>query len=448
MVRDNRASQGDADKAESRDLDEALSSIQLIESLLGEEEKKAPPENTVHLPLGRLLDLLPEEFRQTGIDPQVRENPVPVVIDDLFGRLARGKVCLSVAQLVFGVPANLVKQEAYDAEGAEVVLPLPDIVAAIDPQVMEKHTSQSYRHYDVARMADPFELSKSPVSAARHAAGAVPGPADENGAAEPMPGQVVEAPATVVAGARPPAGKPPNRPPVAVESPPAETIEDTSELEVEPEQLERLGGVNLNTATVEQLMTLDGVSPQTAGSIVEYRTLHGPFRTIFRLCNVPGLDRSTFMQVTGMPWSEKHLHRNRKLAALAGVPFQDVGHLPMVVQGLAGKLGSSICVISDQDGLVLAESGEGDEGESFGAIIPGLISHMREAVKTLRVGEIESVSLCFGKCMFMVAVSGSVFLTCMYQSNRPTTAQSDLFDKAATELAWLLSHRGYVGSLS
>jgi competence protein ComEA len=47
--------------------------------------------------------------------------------------------------------------------------------------------------------------------------------------------------------------------------------------------------INLNTATPEQLDTLDGVGPATAAKILEYRTKNGGFRSVDDLGNVPGI---------------------------------------------------------------------------------------------------------------------------------------------------------------
>ena len=47
--------------------------------------------------------------------------------------------------------------------------------------------------------------------------------------------------------------------------------------------------VNLNTATLEQLDTLDGVGPATAQKILDYRTEHGGFGAVDELDEIPGI---------------------------------------------------------------------------------------------------------------------------------------------------------------
>jgi competence protein ComEA len=47
--------------------------------------------------------------------------------------------------------------------------------------------------------------------------------------------------------------------------------------------------VNLNSATAEQLDTLDGVGPATAQKILEFRQQHGGFSSIDDLSQIPGI---------------------------------------------------------------------------------------------------------------------------------------------------------------
>jgi competence protein ComEA len=51
--------------------------------------------------------------------------------------------------------------------------------------------------------------------------------------------------------------------------------------------------VSLGSATLEQLDELPGVGPITAQKIVDYRTEHGPFRSVDDLDEVPGIGPAT-----------------------------------------------------------------------------------------------------------------------------------------------------------
>jgi competence protein ComEA len=52
------------------------------------------------------------------------------------------------------------------------------------------------------------------------------------------------------------------------------------------------GKLNVNTATTEELDTLPGVGPSTAGAIIAHREQHGPFQSIDELLNVRGIGPS------------------------------------------------------------------------------------------------------------------------------------------------------------
>ena len=47
--------------------------------------------------------------------------------------------------------------------------------------------------------------------------------------------------------------------------------------------------VSLNSGTLEQLETLDGIGPSLAQRIIDYRTAHGGFRSIAELDQVSGI---------------------------------------------------------------------------------------------------------------------------------------------------------------
>jgi competence protein ComEA len=55
--------------------------------------------------------------------------------------------------------------------------------------------------------------------------------------------------------------------------------------------------VSLATATAEELDALPGVGPVTAQSILDYRTEHGPYRSVEDLDAVPGIGPSRIEQL-------------------------------------------------------------------------------------------------------------------------------------------------------
>src|SRR5687767_9017422 len=55
--------------------------------------------------------------------------------------------------------------------------------------------------------------------------------------------------------------------------------------------------INLNTATVDQLVTLPGIGQKTAERILEYRTKNGGFKKIEELMNVKGIGEKGFLKL-------------------------------------------------------------------------------------------------------------------------------------------------------
>ena len=55
--------------------------------------------------------------------------------------------------------------------------------------------------------------------------------------------------------------------------------------------------INLNTATLDQLMTLPGIGQKTAERILEYRTKSGSFKKIEELMNIKGIGEKSFLKI-------------------------------------------------------------------------------------------------------------------------------------------------------
>lgn len=54
------------------------------------------------------------------------------------------------------------------------------------------------------------------------------------------------------------------------------------------------GKVNINTADVQELMTIPGIGPSKAAAILQYREEHGPFNSSDAIMEVTGIGQKTF----------------------------------------------------------------------------------------------------------------------------------------------------------
>src|SRR5438093_11497757 len=60
-----------------------------------------------------------------------------------------------------------------------------------------------------------------------------------------------------------------------------------------------IAAVNLNTATKEELIALPGIGPAKAQAILDYRSAHGPFKSVEELKDVKGIGAKRFEKLKG-----------------------------------------------------------------------------------------------------------------------------------------------------
>ena len=496
-------------------LDDALSSLQMIESLLGGDAPEEVPEVSFKLPLKTVLELLPPQYVANPATVASLEGDATITSDDLFQQLTRGKskITMSVQRLVFSVSADLVTNEALVDTTTIVDIPLPLVVSALDPRVLMKMAQHS-KNYNIADIPDPFADAQK-AAALAHTTGDSPKPAEEPPTSESQP-PAESKPTEEQKATEPPVldEKPESAAPVPEEEPekdaevdqadeldeaeaeepeeeaaadepeeeagveqadePDEEPVDVGDDDEEPDEITAVeaapaavaatkadepkesasrpahgvggpGGVDLNVAGEEVLATLDGMTGDLARAVVTYRSEHGPFANIFELGNVPNLGRKAFKQITGMAFTAKRRDRSDRLSKLLKLPVAELASLSSIARAVASRQGFAGCIISDDEGMPLADYRSGGTSEALSAVIPQLVKQVRDNMEIAGFPEIDCISVSAEGQMISMIGTGRVFLTYLHGSDKLTTGQLALVRKVAGELAWLLSHRGYVG---
>ena len=76
-----------------------------------------------------------------------------------------------------------------------------------------------------------------------------------------------------------------------------EEAEEAEEEVTEETQPETIFPLNINTATIPELVELPGIGPALAQRIVDYRTAHGGFKAVEELTKVSGIGDAKLMNI-------------------------------------------------------------------------------------------------------------------------------------------------------
>ena len=162
--------------AKPMQLDEIVAALQQIESIMGEPSPAAPAKtaaksdrrgrDVVALSLSEIVQTAPSSFNDLQVSPG---DKVDVLIDDLFNQMSKGKVETTLGYLLAGVPKQYLVNPADLESETKVLLPLPLVVAAMDPEEFKKRTAHTLTNPTAADLPNLFSnlATKDPVPAAQ-----------------------------------------------------------------------------------------------------------------------------------------------------------------------------------------------------------------------------------------------------------------------------------------
>lgn len=407
------------DNDEPLDLASVREEFRAIQEMLGDEQ------GVVELPARVLLANLPEELRgEAWRADQFPDATLQVDQTELLEKLVRGRVTFPLHAFLDDLPEGWVRGDP----DTEVELSLAEVVMTIPSELLQTGNRPSEAVEKASAMRDFFHPTEdSTQSSTRETA--------QTAEAEPASSE------DVAEHVKPeePAVKP--RPSTRKKRTPIRAAGwDGIERSIDASP----NGVDINTASVEDLVGLPGVGTSRAETIVTYRATHGGFESIFDLASIPGIGRSVFRRMTGLSLkgsTKRHDKLNQLLGENAGKQLS----LREIVEKLPEALRGTGAILTNREGISLAASGEAvEQADFYAALSSRLIQRNRKYMDRLAGSGAD--------CMLLPASNPPLLLLNGYNVTivltlKQTSVPGRIVSRArsvAREVEWLMERRAVV----
>jgi len=347
---------------------------------------------------------------------------VPIDLPDIFEQLKHGTVSISTRDFVKQLPSAIRLSNRVLHGGTTTPLALDRVVAALGVEALTSRLSAPLREFDIERMVDPFPApAERPPPLAK----------DRRGSSSRM-ADAQRVDARRIAGDHSADGD-------------TSTAHHAATAPAEQGYRELPGNININTATAEELTLLEGIDSSVAKKIVKHRSKSGPFTTIFDLLKVAGLEAPALQQMSGMRVGAGIFNRRRRLASLLRIPAGQVTNLQLVAEAVILKPDFSGCVISEANGLVLAQAGMDESADRIAAVVPRLLRRVRDDMSLIGAGTPRTASITTSEMCFTVASHRAIAVSTIHRHGQINETDLAFVRKLVLELAWLISLRAYAG---
>ena len=346
---------------------------------------------------------------------------VRIDLPDVFEQLKRGKVTIPTHDFVKVLPSTVRISKHVLNAGETTPLALGTVVEALGIESLASRLSAPLRDFDIDRMVDPF-----PEPAERPPPLAEDRRVSSRLVADGQQSDVRHVPGGVAASD-------------------TSTPYHAAKAPAEQGYRELPGNININTATAEELMLLEGIDSTVAAKIIKYRSKNGLFATVFDLLKVPGIEAPTVEQMSGMRVGAGIFNRRRRLAALLHIPAGQVADLQLVAQAVTRKPDFSGCVVSDGNGLVLAQAGMDESADQIAAVVPRLLRRIHADMSLIGAGSPRTASITTSEMCFTVASHRAIAVSTIHRNGQINETDLAFVRKLVLELAWLISLHAYAG---
>ena len=193
----------------------------------------------------------------------------------------------------------------------------------------------------------------------------------------------------------------------------------------------------VNSCTVEELASIEGVGPVAAQRIIEFRNAHGGFQSLEDLHGIPGISRKAFRTLAGPA--------RRGLNRLLGVEHNDELTLQEVVRITSQLEGVAGCILAMSDGVfVTGQLPPHLDQETISVFAPELFNKVGTYTKELRVGEVTRLSVFTDQQPLSIFRAGDIFLVVIHDNRHFSKALLRRCERISQELAPLCRQRAVV----
>ena len=138
-------------------------------------------------------------------------------------------------------------------------------------------------------------------------------------------------------------------------------------------------------------------------------------------------------------------NRRRRLASLLRIPAGQITDLQLVTEAVIRKPAFSGCVISDANGLVLAQAGSDESADRIAAVVPRLLRRVHDDMSLIGAGTPHTASITTSEMCFTVASHRAIAVSTIHSHGQINETDLAFVRKLVLELAWLISLRAYAG---